>query len=640
MAAKRRVQLSLPARAGASFDWVIGGIDGDLALDRGSNETVVQVRERPRTIHMSTKRWFTRTAFLCALTAAASAQVCNLERVSLNPNGSDSDNHSGGSSLSRDGRFVAFASSAANLIGLDTNNAEDVFVHDRVLALTERISVDSFGGEADIQSSLPSISADGRYVVYSSWARNLVPGDTNNTNDVFLRDRVLGTTTRVSVDANGAEGNYGSYQATISKNGRWIAFLSSASTLVPGDVNDARDVFLVDRELGGIELVSISTAGVQGDGWAGGSQGGPVASEDGRYVFFQSPATTMVLGDTNAVLDVFVRDRVLATTSILSVGVGGAQSNGQTDVTGISTDARYVALVSLASNLVPNDNNGQFDSFVLDRASGVIERVSVSSTGQEGSGSSWSCAISEDGRFAIFTDTAPDLVPNDTNGKRDAFRHDRISHTTERISISLTGTQADADCVHPSICGDGTTIAFTTAATAIVFADVNGVSDVFVTSCRPADLFCFGTSTACPCGNVGDENAGCATVALPGARLYALGGPFVSNDTLTLVATNIPQHGFAAFFEGSGPVSPTSGVAFGDGLLCLSGPFQIRALRQSATDVVSFGYLPGEPLLSVVSGVPAGGDVRHYQVWYRSAESFCTSATFNLSNAATVIWYP
>lgn len=635
------MRISLPARVGASSDWVIGGIRAELAPDRESHETVTVPRANDRMVRMWSKRLLVTTAFTGVLSAAAAqAQVCYLERISLNPNGSDSDNHSGGSSLSRDGRFVAFASAAANLIAFDTNNSEDVFVHDRVTGLTERISVDSFGNEADIQSNTPSISADGRYVVFSSWARNLVPGDTNNTNDVFLRDRVLGTTTRVSVDANGAEGNYGSYQATISKNGRWIAFLSSASTLVPGDVNDARDVFLVDRELGGIELISVSSTGAQGDAWAGGSQGGPVASEDGRYVFFQTPATNMVVGDTNGVLDVFVRDRVLGTTSILSVGFGGAQSDGQTDVTGISADARFVALVSLASNLVPNDTNGQFDSFVLDRSSGVIERVSVSTGGQQASGSSWSCTISEDGRFAIFTDTAPDLDANDTNGKRDVFRRDRITQTTTRVSVSITGIQADADCVHPSISGDGTTTGFTSAASGIVVSDSNSVSDVFVETCKPADLTCFGTSATCPCGNVGDANAGCASQSLPGARLYALGGPFVSNDTLTLVVANLPQYGFAAFFEGSGPTSPSSGLSFGDGKLCLAGPFQTLGLRHVVTNSVSFGFLPGEPLLSVMSGIPSGGDVRHYQVWYRSAENFCTSATFNLSNAATVQWYP
>jgi Tol biopolymer transport system component len=348
----------------------------------------------------------------------------------------------------------------------------------------------------------------------------------------------------------------------------------------------------------------------------------------------------MVPGDTNGVVDVFVRDRVLATTTLLSTGVGGVPADGPTDVTGISSDARYVALVSLASNLVPNDTNGQFDSFVLDRASGVIERVSVSSTGQEASGSSWSCAISEDGRFAVFTDTAPDVVPNDTNSKRDVFRRDRVAQTTTRISISLFGAQADSDCVHPAISGDGTVTAFTTAASTMVFTDTNGVNDVFVESCKPAQMSCFGTAATCPCGNVGDANAGCASSSLPGARLYALGGPFVSNDTLTLVAMNVPPGSLTAFLEGSGPTSPPSGFTFGDGLLCLAAPFQIRALRPATSNAARFGYLPGEPLLSVVSAVPAGGDVRYYQAWYRSAENFCTSATFNLSNAATVQWYP
>jgi hypothetical protein len=169
---------------------------------------------------------------------------------------------------------------------------------------------------------------------------------------------------------------------------------------------------------------------------------------------------------------------------------------------------------------------------------------------------------------------------------------------------------------------------------------VNGFTDVFVESCHPAVTYCFGTSATCPCGNAGPVNAGCASPTLPGARLYALGGPYVSNDTLTLVALDLPAGTFAAFVEGAAPSNPPTGIAFGDGLLCLAAPFAMRGIRHADDGSARMGYLPGEPLLSVVSAVPAGGDLRHYQVWYRSIENFCSTFTFNLSNGATVQWYP
>lgn len=575
-----------------------------------------------------------------AVAGVARAQVCGLERASLDAAGLESDNHSGSFALSRDGRFVVFSSAATNLVQNDTNGREDVFVRDRLLNTIERVSVDSAGVEGDLQSNQATISADGRFVVFSSWAANLVPNDANNTNDVFLRDRSLGTTTRISVNASGAEGDSGSYQPAFTSNGRWITFLSSATNLVPGDVNDARDVFLYDRETGALELESISTSGVQGNAWAGGSSGGPFASADGRYVVFQSPATNMVTGDTNGFTDVFVRDRVLATTTRVTFGVGGAQVNAAVDVTSITADARFIGLVSLASNLVPGDTNGQFDSFVLDRTTGVTERVSVSSNGAEALGSSWACMLSEDGRYAVFSDTAANLVPNDTNGMRDVFRRDRVAQTTALVSRSLTGQPSNDHCVYPAISGDGLTAGFGSAASTLVFGDMNGFIDVFVESCHQADMYCFGTSATCPCGNAGLPNAGCASGSIAGARLYALGEPFVSNDTLTLVVFGVPPGSFTAFLEGAGPSSSPSGSPFGDGLLCLAPPFQMRAVRPADGFSARFGYLPGEPLLSVVSVVPAGGALRYYQAWYRSAENFCTSAPFNLSNAATVQWYP
>ncbi|MBL8857319.1 MAG: hypothetical protein JNL28_02285 [Planctomycetes bacterium] len=583
---------------------------------------------------------FLPLALLWTLSSSSAAQTCTLSRVSLDPLGNETTGHSGAVVLSRDGRFVAFASSASNLVPGDTNNSDDIFVHDRVLQTTELITVDSNGIQADIQSNGPSISADGRFVLYSSWAHNLVPGDMNNTNDVFLRDRTLGTTVRISTGPSGVEGNGGSYFGVISRNGRFVTFLSSASNLVPNDTNDARDVFLFDRQTGVMELVSVSSTGVQGDNWAGGSAGGPQVSDDGRFVVFQSPATNLVPNDTNGVTDVFVRDRVLGTTARVSLGLGGVEANGASDVTSITPDGRYIGIVSLASNLVANDTNDTHDTFVLDRVTGVFERVSVTSGGQQATGSNWAPTLSDDGRFVTFTSTSSDLVPGDTNEKRDVFLRDRAAGTTEIVSSSTLGAPADNDCFYGVISGDSHMIAFTSASSMLVFGDLNGLYDVFVLECRPADLFCFGTPSTCPCANSTDPGAGCATASTSGARFDAVGSAHILSDSLTLLATGLPLGTTVAFLTGPGPSTPASGIQFGDGLFCLSTPVTRIAVRAAPDGTAGFGFLAGDPLLSVLGAVPLGGDYRHYQAWYRSIENFCTSATFNFSNGATVLWLP
>ncbi|MGZ4664922.1 MAG: TolB family protein, partial [Frankiaceae bacterium] len=150
------------------------------------------------------------------------------------------------------------------------------------------------------------VSANGRYVAFISGAANLVPGDTNTESDVFVRDRRAGTTTRVSVSNTGAQANGYSYEVAVSANGRYVAFDSNATNLVPGDTNDAQDVFVRDRRAGTTTRVSVSNSGAQGNG----GSGDPAVSANGRYVAFNSFATNLVPGDTNDARDVFVRDRV------------------------------------------------------------------------------------------------------------------------------------------------------------------------------------------------------------------------------------------------------------------------------------------------------------------------------------------
>ncbi len=170
--------------------------------------------------------------------------------MSVDSGGAQGNGHSGGFglSISADGRYVAFTSYATNLVVGDTNNTFDVFVHDRQSGTTERVSIDSSGEQGHGDSFLPSISADGRHVAFTSGAPNLVAGDTNGWADIFIHDRLIGTNERVSVDSSGRQGNEHSYGPSISGDSRYVAFWSWASNLVGGDTNGVLDVFLRDRE--------------------------------------------------------------------------------------------------------------------------------------------------------------------------------------------------------------------------------------------------------------------------------------------------------------------------------------------------------------------------------------------------------
>jgi Tol biopolymer transport system component len=309
--------------------------------------------------------------------------------------------------------------------------------------VTERVSVDSSGTQENNACRSPSISADGRYVAFYSYADNLVSGDTNGTWDVFVRDRQSGTTERVSVDSLGAQGNDFSYTPSISADGRYVAFMSKATNLVGGDTNGAWDVFVRDRQGATTERVSVDSLGSQGNG----GSNVPSISADGRYVAFQSNATNLVSGDTNGSPDVFVRDRQTGTTERVSVDSGGVQGNGTSSLPSISADGRHVAFESYASNLVSGDTTWWQDVFVRDRQSGTTERVSIDSFGAQGNGFSDKPSISADGRYVAFRSDASNLVSGDTNGWHDAFVRDRCGSAA--TSAPFSGDAINADTITP-----------------------------------------------------------------------------------------------------------------------------------------------------------------------------------------------
>jgi hypothetical protein len=342
--------------------------------------------------------------------------------------------------------------------------------------MTELISVASDVTQGNADSYTPAISADGRYVAFTSNASNLVEGDTNGKSDIFVHDRKTGETTRVSVASDGTQANNGTgFGASISADGRYVAFKSVADNLVEGDTNGVQDVFVHDQVTGETTRVSVASDGTQANNWS--AQGwcmcfysGLSISAGGRYVTFNSAATNLVEGDTDKGPKIFVHDRVTGETTRVPVPSDEPQEAEVSWDSSISADGRYVALESWYP----------FDVFLFDRVAGETTRVSVSSDGMPGNSDSTGTSISADGRFVTFNSVATNLVEGDTNGVRDVFVHDRVTGETQRVSVASDGEQTNSDSDNAVISADGRYVTFTSSASNLVEGDTDGVSDIFV----------------------------------------------------------------------------------------------------------------------------------------------------------------
>ncbi|HVN53826.1 MAG TPA: hypothetical protein VMT46_05800 [Anaerolineaceae bacterium] len=347
--------------------------------------------------------------------------------------------------ISADGRFIAFASNAPDLVPGDTNTLWDVFVRDRLTGLVERVSLSSRGEQGDGNSgywSTPSISADGRFVAFASLANNLVSDDLNQTADVFIHDRLTGLTELVSRTPNGSSADGWSDWPAISADGRYVSFTSFAEDLTGLDHNAARDIFRYDRSTHLIELASVSSGGAQthsNTGWAS------AISADGQVVAFASPSKDLFPGDRNSAWDVFVRDFSAHTTEMVSISTykePGNDDSGYWSSLGVSADGARVVFQSNANTLSRNDRNHVTDIFVHDRRDGSTLRASLNNDGNEtGSPCLWP-AISPDGRYVTFTCQAANLVKDDTNAVWDVFLRDLTNHHTSRISTTPAGDQS------------------------------------------------------------------------------------------------------------------------------------------------------------------------------------------------------
>ncbi len=411
------------------------------------------------------------TSNAATLSVTSGAPITGLRRVSVASDGSQANGRSQDPQLSADGRYVVFRSSASNLVLGDTNGVDDIFVHDAVTGQTTRVSVASNGDQANSPSGQPSISADGRYVVFLSSSTTLVLGKTTSHNDVFVHDRQTGQTTRPVLGRLGEEPNDHQVAPFISGDGNWIVFQTQASNLGAGDPLASSDVFLVNRGSGQIL-------------WAGSALSSTIGTSlatDGQVIQALSHSGDAVLiagGMPGWALSVCPNPAALCAQGNRSFeglfqefGLWPAMAgNGSAIAFGARDGARFV----------PNDSNGLSDLFVYDYGTLSIQRISVASDGTQADGTSLRPYFSRDGRYVSFWSYASNLIAGTTTSQSNIFVRDRQTNQTRQVSLTSTGAQPNGINPQGVISADGSAVAITSAASNLVPGDSNGEWDIFI----------------------------------------------------------------------------------------------------------------------------------------------------------------
>jgi len=461
-----------------------------------------------------------------AMPSLASAQTgdpADTKLVSSAPTGDEGNHFSSPGVISGDGRYIAYSSMASNLVDGDVNGTFDAFVYDRTTGRNELISVASDGSQGNGPSFLPTISHDGRFVAFASTASNLAADDSGFTQDLFIHDRETGQTERITRgESEPAEVEY--WSPKISADGDRVAYQRRSKQEGTGFTWD--EVFVYDRIVEESKLVSVSSAGDPVDNLAA----SPAMSANGRVVAFDTGAGNLVAGDDNHAYDVFVHDLVTAETDRVSVNSNGEGGNSWSEDPALSADGRYVAFVSNSSNLVPADRNsigeiatggarGSWDIFVHDRTTGRTERVSIGDAGIEGNHRASDPTISADGRFVAFVSHADNLVAGDDNAKNDIFLHDRDTGLTRLVSKSIGGGFPTGASFVPSLDAAGRFVTFGSNANDIVAGTSNSHQDVYVRDLGPA-----------PGIDEMSANVGAGRVEVSGSALFPVGVAAAQGD--------------------------------------------------------------------------------------------------------------
>ncbi len=409
-------------------------------------------------------------AFLSSLAQSGPGSIV---RVSTTAGGVGANGYSESAVISADGRYVAFMSMASNLDPSDTSTGFDIFRKDLQTGALVRASTSATGGQSNPDSSSPSISADGRYVAFESFAENLVAGDPTESSHIFRKDVQTGAVVRVSASGAGIQADESSQAPVISADGRYVVFGSFATNLVEGDTDGSYRLYRKDLQSGGIRRVIENAQGQDG-----GSGTHAAISPDGRYVAFVSSATNLVPGDSNGVDHVYRKDFRTGAVVRVSTGASGLQADSYCWKPSISADGRYIAFHSNASNLVP-EPDWMHHVFRKDLQTGAVAVVSANAAGERGNWASDDAKISADGRYVVFHSDATNLVPGDTNDRPELFCKDLQTGLVTRVCTATSGAEGNDWSQRASASADGRYVAFESPASNLVSGDTNGTSDVF-----------------------------------------------------------------------------------------------------------------------------------------------------------------
>jgi subtilisin family serine protease/Tol biopolymer transport system component len=558
--------------------------------------------------------------------------------------------------LSGDGRYVVYCSSASDIVAGDTNGAFDIFVLDRRSGITLWASQGLNHLPANAQSHSPSISDDGQWISFASVASNLVNGIGNGRFQAYVWDNVGHTMRLISANATGAPGDFDTFDTAISDNGRYVVFSSDADDLVAGDTNAWRDIFLRDRdtdgdgifdEVGAVSTtrVSVGPYGAQSNSLSGDYPS--AISTDGLHVTFQSYATNLIAGGSSG-SQVFVRDLTTNTTALLSASCG---YYGGT-FSAISSNGRYVALGTDTNpaQILRIDRDSDGDG-ILDEVGATNCEIASRGAAGTGNGYSASPSISDDGRYVAYTSSSTNLVASDTNAQNDVFVRDTQLSITERVSVSTALAECNGNCGFTGMSNTGHEVVFVSDATNLVAGDTNGVPDVFLHESFSIDLlvtsfcFCTGAPMAAPCGNTAAAGQGCRNSTGVGAILAASGSSSIARDDLALSGTQLPPFRSALVFMGGGLLNGNVGYISGEGRMCVGsggfGLYRFPVLTSNAAGAISVG--PGVAGLSTSlfpsAAWSTAGSTWNFQCWYRDPSGQCGQGT-NFTNALAVTFTP